>query len=166
MGNDITVSPKALKAAMLFIWKDENWPACRLPWAQRLMNTNVLAAFDGHTMIVINDKDGRHYPRKPRQVGGKPFAGGMPDWWKVMQQLTKPKAKAGQPIEIFTGYNNRILRAAFVLGVEAVHITTRGLTDPVTYHLGANAYALVIPRRGASVSALPDWLERVAAKHA
>lgn len=157
----IEVSPQALKAALLFTWKDKDArAACLFPWAQRQLGTNVLAAFDGHCMIVINDIDGRRYPRKPHQVGGPAKMPDMPDWRAVIKQL-RP-IRGFTPIEVFASYHAKVLRAAKILGVDAIKITTRGLSDPITYHLGEYAFAAVMPRRqGVAASPVPYWLERV-----
>lgn len=157
----IEVSPQALKAALLFTWKDKDArAACLHPWAQRQLDTNVLAAFDGHCMIVINDIDGRRYPRKPRQVGGPAKMPDMPDWRAVIKQL-RP-VRGFTPIEVFAPYHAKVLRAAQILGVEAIRITTRGMSDPITYHLGDCAFAAVMPRwQGVAASPVPFWLKRV-----
>lgn len=154
------VSPAILKAAMLFVSRKETRSFLMLPWAYRRYRDNVVWASDGHTMFVARDKEGSGFGKKPVHVGGKPIAEAkMPDWRRVVDPLV-PVKRTVKSVAINPKYHARVMRAASLLDVGMVMMDVGRAHDAVSYTIGHDAFAAVMPMRaGYDWPPVPKWLQ-------
>lgn len=153
-----TITPEILKAALLFVSKEDTRFYLQAPWTQRIRGRSIITATDGHTMFLAEDKAGANYPRKPTQVSANPIKGFKPPDWARTVRLSGGRAKKPAGVWFNPKYIERIMRAAKILGVTSAPISLADPNQPATVRLGENALALIMPMRGAEVPHIADWL--------
>lgn len=158
----VEVTPEILKAAKLFVSKDDGRHFLRAPWVQKIKGRSIIVATDGHTVFVAEDP-GKNYPRKPEQICSKPTAGFKPvDWAHVIRQCGRSKKK---PAAVWFNprYIERVARAAKILGVTSTPISLAAPFEPATFHLGTSAMVVLMPMRKPDSPHLPLWLSETVA---
>lgn len=159
---DIIVSHAILKAAKLFTDRPNGnfcRPGLELPWALRLAGKNIIAAFDGHTMLVANDREGKGYRKKPAQVGANGASSDMPGWPDIIRKLP-PTRRAFTPVAVNPQYHARVMRAARILEIDMVTMSVGGNSREIIYTIGPDAFAVVMPMRDADRPVVPEWLRK------
>lgn len=158
----VEVTPEILKAAKLFVSKEDTRYFLRAPWVQKIKGRSIIVATDGHTMFVAED-EGKTYPRKPEQICAKPTTGFKPvDWVRVIRSCAQPKKKTAA-VWFNPRYVERIARAAKILGVTSTPISLATPFEPATFHLGTSAMVVLMPMRQPDSPHLPAWLSETVA---
>jgi hypothetical protein len=152
------ISPNVLKAAKLFVSKEETRHSLRSPWVQRIKGRSIIVATDGHTMLVAEDKDGKNYPRRPMQVCEKPDPDFKPVDWASVVRLCATPPKKRQAVWFNPRYVERVAKAAKILGVNSSAISLSAPHEAAAVHLGPMVTAFLMPMRQYDVPHIPAWL--------
>ncbi len=160
-----TVDPALLKAANLFVSKEDTRYYLCAPWVQRIKGRSIIMASDGHTMFVAEDTTGKNYPRRPVILHEKPSAFTPVNWPAVVRSCATDTKKRGT-VWFNPKYIARVMKAAKILGVTSTAPSFASPLDPATFHLGENAVAIIMPMRGNDAKRMPDWLSDTVAEPA
>lgn len=157
--SDLIVTPEILRAAALFCDRDLCRSALIKPWAFREAGQNIVWASDAHTMFVARDSAGRGYRAKPVQIDGGTDATIV--GWKQCLKPISAKRRADQPVAINPKYHARVMRAARILDLKLTAMSVAGSMEPVTYTLGPDAWACVMPMFETERPVMPPWLRQM-----
>ena len=148
----VQITESVLKAAKLFVApRSSGRDYLCVPYAYRLRGQNIVIATDGHTLFAARDPAGNGFPKRSKV---------LPDWEKLAAGWAAPPRRRGfSPVWANPLYIQRVTRAARLLGVSSIPVTTGATSDPLLFHLGADAFAAVMPMRQNDCPPVPAWLQ-------
>lgn len=155
----LLVTPTILRAATLFCDRELVGRSLDRPWAFRDSGHNIVWASDGHTMFVARDIAGKGYRAKPVQIDGDKTAT-LVGWKRAIRPIPS-KRRALEPVAINPKYHARVMRAARILDLKMVALSVGVVGDPITYTLGPDAWACVMPMFETERPVMPPWLRKV-----
>jgi len=155
----LLVTPEILRAATLFCDRDFYRPSLVRPWAFREAGQNIVWASDAYTMFVARDIAGRGYRAKPVQIDGEKDATLVR--WKQCLKPIRAKRRADEPVAINPKYHARVMRAARILDLKLTAMSVGAPGDVVTYTLGPDAWACVMPMHETEQPVMPHWLRKM-----